>query len=560
MFVILALCAFLPHSSVGYKQPLNVLLIVLDDLRPELPGFNRTWLQTPNINSIAAQGTRFSRAYIQAPQCCPTRNSFLTGMRPDYTRVFTNGDLKGAPANATITYFRQAMPNGADIITLPQFFKKNNYYVTGAGKVFHPGEGIEDADAGEAAISYSDPYYFCLMGWNGAWVAPTNATKEKYPFAEGCVMSAECASCLEKAGTLNASAQFGNATSESDCDDDCYNDGNVATEIIRRMNKMNEAHKSCATQANPLYCNNGIAKPFFISYGNRNPHLPWFAPRKYFDAVRNATPTNERVAYHTSPPKNALLRGDPYDNFEFWLMNDLKPIKQMVDGFPEVPPYYHNKLRTGYWASLGYTDAQIGRVLDTLKSIGHAEDTIIALVGDHGYGLGELGNWGKYTLMEQGTRAALMISVPGQPNPGSVSNSLSEFVDIYPTLVDAALSLKAPDTVQGVSLLPNIMNSSAPGRPRAFSQYPAVHRVVDNNASIFGAAMRTEDYRYVCWSLYDFTRFRPTLTDCVGEELYSYENLQPDDVNHFDLVNLAEEDNYKNVKEQMLKELQEYWP
>lgn len=122
----------------------NVVLIMLDDMRPETPGFNRTWVPAPVLDSIAARGTRFARAYVQAPQCCPTRNSLLTGLRPDRTRVFTNGDLGSpdlvppAPQNATGQYFRTAMPNGSDTFTIASYFKSLGYFTWGAGKTFHP--------------------------------------------------------------------------------------------------------------------------------------------------------------------------------------------------------------------------------------------------------------------------------------------------------------------------------------------------------------------------------------------------------------------------------------
>ena len=153
----------LSKSTTAPPNRLNVLLIVLDDWRPEANAYGRPFVHTPHIDSIAAAGTTFTRAYVQAPQCCPTRNSFLTSRRPDHTRVFTNGDLKApAPAAARHTYFRQAMPGGDSVFTLPQWFKHHNYTTTGGGKVFHPGTGLGGGDAEENGISWStDDYYYC---------------------------------------------------------------------------------------------------------------------------------------------------------------------------------------------------------------------------------------------------------------------------------------------------------------------------------------------------------------------------------------------------------------
>lgn len=172
-----------------------------------------------------------------------------------------------------------------------------------------------------------------------------------------------------------------------------------------------------------------------------------------------------------------------------------------LQGFPEVPTAYHSHLRLGYWSAIAFTDRQIGLVVDALKDTGEYDQTVFAVVGDHGYGLGELGSWGKYTLLEQGTRAYMTIAVPGQKNPGSVCTDLVEFVDLFPTLAEAA-GLPPPPNVDGVSLLPLLMATEhSKGslayvkKERVFSQYPAVHRVVNSSAVVMGAAMRTPRYR-----------------------------------------------------------------
>jgi iduronate 2-sulfatase len=234
-----------------------------------------------------------------------------------------------------------------------------------------------------------------------------------------------------------------------------------------------------------------------------------------------------------------------------------------------------------------------------LDAIGEADNTIIAVVGDHGYGLGELGSWGKYTLLEQGTRALMMIAVPTVPGRAAVKQQhapgLVEFVDLFPTLADAA-GLLLPAGVDGVSLMPIITGQTQTVKQRAFSQYPAIHRPVGNNATIMGAAMRTSargtgtamsasagtasaplpplpasalvvpapdniagGWRIVAWCAYDFTHFRPIFDDCVGYELYSYAGVGPDDVEAFDLVNLAEDPAHAAVKASLLSEMEEHW-
>ena len=184
---------------------------------------------------------------------------------------------------------------------------------------------------------------------------------------------------------------------------------------------------------------------------------------------------------------------------------------------------WHYELRRGYWSALAFTDAQIGRVLSALETSGHKNSTIVAVVGDHGYGLGELGSWGKYTLLEQGTRAPMIISKPGQQAPGHTSAALVEFVDLMSTLADLA-GLPPPPGVDGISLAKLLDNPTAGvGKGRAFSQYPSVHRVADNDALVMGTAIRVDRYRYVAWCRYNFTLWRPDFDACVGHELYAYE-------------------------------------
>eukprot|EP00041_Stephanoeca_diplocostata_P023910 m.596601 g.596601 ORF g.596601 m.596601 type:complete len:594 (+) comp22413_c0_seq2:194-1975(+) len=565
-------------SDGGSTPSRNVVLIMLDDMRPETPGFNRSWVPAPVLDSIAARGTRFARAYVQAPQCCPTRNSLLTGLRPDRTRVFTNGDLSSpdlvpaAPKNATGLYFRTAMPNGTATYTLASYFKSHGYFTWGAGKTFHPGTGLSDADAGEASYSFSEKYYFCLMDWSARWMAPTNATMRKFNMSQGCKMSPECEACLIKAGTMtpSPSQRFGNSTAYADCPDACYVDNNVAAFVAKRIRTRASQKKKAQPDVESSSSSDAIgvspSAPWLLMLGMRNPHLPWFTPFSDMEAVRARIPPSEQISPHTSPPQDALLSGDPYDNFEFWLMQDLLPIRTNTSGFPEVPTSYHSHLRLGYWSAIAYTDRQIGLVVDALIDTGEYDQTVFAVVGDHGYGLGELGSWGKYTLLEQGTRAYMTIAVPGQNNPGSVCTDLVEFVDLFPTLAEAA-GLPPPPNVDGVSLLPLIMaedNSPLSSgqtyskKDRVFSQYPAVHRVVNSSAIVMGAAMRTHLYRLVAWCFYDFGAFTPNFDNCTGFEVYGYKGIDANDVNNFDLTNLASTN--ATLVATLLSEMKTYWP
>ena len=262
------------------------------------------------------------------------------------------------------------------------------------GKTFHPGTGLA-GDAGENVLSWSEDYYYCLMGWTAKWTSPRcpkpgngsscggavpPAQNWSKPSVRGCKMTASCAACLQAAGTL-VDTQFGNAWSKAaECEDSCFADGDVANELVRQL-------RAKATS--------GDTTPWFLAMGNRNPHLPWYAPSKYFDQVDAAAPSSVHIATHPHQPTHALASGDPYDIFEFKLMNDLRDVIYNNSGFPEVPTELHYGLRRGYWAAIAHSDAQVGKVLDAVREIGAEDNTIVAVTGDHGYGLGELGSWGK---------------------------------------------------------------------------------------------------------------------------------------------------------------------
>eukprot|EP00037_Helgoeca_nana_P024964 m.268329 g.268329 ORF g.268329 m.268329 type:complete len:572 (+) comp26805_c0_seq1:138-1853(+) len=523
----------------------DVLFITLDDFRPELPVYGREWLHTPGLTSIADRGTTFLRAYVQAPQCCPTRNSFLTGRRPDNTRVFTNGELtkSGVPTNMTSVYFRDALLKQ---ITIPEAFKQAGYYVTGGGKVFHPGNGMAPGDAGESLISYTDPYFFCLMGWNAQW---TSGPTPLPPNRTGCVMSTACRTCLAEEGTL-INATFGKSYHVSHCPDDCFVDSAVAEDVARRI----RAHSAKESESD------GPRQPMFTSLGMRNPHLPWFVPQKYFDFVDAHIPASDREAKQWTPPTGALASGDPYDNFEFWLMTDLDPIQQNVSGFPEVPTSMHFTLRKAYWAALMFTDTQIVKVLQALEDTGTLDSTIIVVVGDHGYGLSELGAWGKYTLLEQGTRAPMLIAVPGLPQGQTVSIPV-EFVDVAPTLFAVAGLSTMPD-LDGKSLFGLLQdNSTAVDHEDwvALSQYPAVHRVRESDPFVMGASMRTLAIRFTAWCTYDYVQFVPDFDRCRAFELYNYTGICANCVDDFDLINLAAEPANAELVQQLLLRLRRAW-
>ena len=221
-------------------------------------------------------------------------------------------------------------------------------------------------------------------------------------------------------------------------------------------------------------------EPFFLAVGFAKPHLPFVAPKKYWDMY---DPTKIKLApnpYH------------PEDSPEYALTNsgELRNYRGMPDTGP-IPDDIARKLKHGYYAAASYTDAQIGKLLDELDTLGLRKNTVIVLWGDHGWKLGEHGEWAKHSNVENDTNAPLLLSAPGMKAAGKSSNALVEFVDVFPTLAELA-GLPLPAHLEGVSMKPLLDDPNKKWKSAAFSQYPRGQKVM-------GYSMRTERYRFTVW-------------------------------------------------------------
>ena len=405
------------------KKP-NVLFIAVDDLRPEINASGSKLIKTPNLDRIAARGTTFDRAYCQQAVCSPSRSSLMTGRRPDATRVW---DLE--------THFRKALP---DAITVAQHFKNHGYYSQSMGKIFHG--GFDDAP------SWSEPSQY------------PKATP--YASPEALKMIADPAN-IDKKGRAR-----GPAVESADVPDDTFIDGKVARLAVATLAKLKQKEQ-----------------PFFLAVGMAKPHLPFVAPKKYWDLYN---PNDIYVpAYQKLPAGAPEFVG--HNNSELKSYADIPN-----DGAIDDATARH--LRHGYYAAISYMDAQVGLILDALEKEGLVENTIIVLWGDHGWQLGEHGLWHKHTNFEIAARAPLLISMPGQKAAGRKSASLAEFIDIYPTLADAC-GLPKPKDIDGVSLRPILDDADAKVRPVAISQYPRS----DAGKSLMGYSIRDDRWRLVLW-------------------------------------------------------------
>ena len=287
-------------------------------------------------------------------------------------------------------------------------------------------------------------------------------------------------------------------------------------------------------------------KPFFLSVGYYRPHLPFNAPKKYWDLYnRNEIPLAENQFIPEGSPAylvhgEAELRG--YSD-----CNDLP--------LPNDEPWNEDRQREikhGYYASVSYTDAQIGRLISELERLGLAENTSIVLWGDHGWKLGEHNGWCKQTNYEIDTRVPLMISGHGVPAKGKKSNALTEFVDLYPTLCEMA-GLPIPAYLQGTSLVPLLENPDLEWKTAAFSQFllGRYGRTETVKGEQMGYAIRTDQYRYVEW--YVWNREEKTAGAFICNELFDHSTDPQEN------INLAGAPQYKETVELLSQQLKKGW-
>ena len=432
-------------NSEGAEKP-NILLICVDDLKPLIGAYGDKLAKTPNLDKLARQGVLFERAYCNQAVCSPSRNALLTSLRPQTLGIYDLG-----------TNFRKSRP---DAITFPEFFKSNGYRTEAMGKIFHVGHGNHEDDR-----SWSVPHFKAnSIGY---------ALKENQaPTREGALFE------NKKPADLPRGAAFENA----DVPDNAYGDGKIADEAVRRLQ----------------LAKNNTGQPFFMAVGFLKPHLPFCAPKKYWDLHdRNAI---ELPTVKTAP------EGAP--EFAPQYGGELRQYKNI----PQKGPLDDDLTRTlihGYYASTSYMDAQLGRVMQALEENGLSRNTIVVLWGDHGWHLGDHGMWCKHTNYQQATRIPVIISKPGV-NPGKRTQAFLESVDIFPTIATLA-GLKPPSGLDGINQAAVVENPETAIRTSVTHVYP-------RGGGMLGRAIRTDRYRMVEWKKFGSDRQSAVF------ELYDYQS------------------------------------
>jgi len=455
-------------NATAHAAQQNVLMIIIDDLLPRLGCYGDDTVIAPNIDKLAEESTLFERAYCQYPICNASRASLLSGMRPDTTRIYGNNQ----PVHEEL----------ADVQVLNRYFKDQGFFTVGIGKVYHASTGPADG--------WSKPYF--KTKWLD-YVAPENRAIADVFFDR------------KKSRGLPPSIEA------EDVPDNAYCDGKAAEEALKDIAYAAE-----------------LDQPFFIIAGFRHPHLPWCAPKKYWDLYdRDALTLADNPYFPIGAPDIAIKKD----------VGELGGYEDIPRKHPLSEAEQRQSLH-GYLACVSYADAQVGKLIAALKKHGLYDDTIIVLWGDHGYQLGDHKTWAKGVNWESSDRAPLLIRAPKLDAAHQRVHALVEFVDVYPTLCEL-VGLPVPAHCDGRSLLPFLKDPNHPSNLPAFSQL--------KKGKVMGRSMRTDRYRFTIWEV-DQTRA------IKGLELY---DLQEDPEGNRNLAYLPE---YAERVKQFQQMHRKRWP
>lgn len=420
-------------------QKPNILLIISDDLNTRIGPYMDTDKHTPNLDQLAREGVRFTKAYCQYPICGPSRASLMSGLYPETNGVLGNNDQPGS--------YKKETPALANHPSMTGFFRENGYYTARVSKIFHMGVpgGIERGDPGGDEPDSWD-YAYNVLG-------PETLSPGK----------------LELLSPKNL--HYGS---------------NFARMILPDELAYTQADYLAASQAIAILENragkvpeHGTNKqrikkdaPFFLAVGFVRPHVPLIAPENCFEPYPEDEVQLPPVIVGDNVPEEALRR----QNDKIWGMNEIQK-RQTI---------------SAYMASVHFMDQQVGRIIDALDRLEIREETIVIFISDHGYNLGEHDSWSKVSLWEGSVRVPMIISAPGyEKNFGTSCKAITELIDLYPTLTElCGLSDEKPEILQGKSLVNYLEKSEAID--------PEAHAYTITYGGK-GASLTTDRWRYSRW-------------------------------------------------------------
>lgn len=452
----LYLCLFGWLSGALEAEPikLNVVFIAVDDLRPQLGCYGDSWMKTPNIDRLAASACVFKRHYVQVATCGASRRALLTGLRPALEGDYGNGPFR---SNKESLASRTAE-------SFPHLFRQQGYTTMAVGKISHSNvSSLQDLPRSWTGVRELERLWGPRHNFVNAYAQ------------------------VERPASIPPARNKGYAFESPDVGDKGYPDGWIAEHAVQLLNELKD-------------------EPFLLAVGFMKPHLPFNAPKKYWDLYDPATfPPIE------NPAKPSGIEVGMSLNASFELLGQY----DVPDGGLDDPAYVR-QLRHGYSAAISYVDAQIGKVLDELDRLGLRDNTIVVLWGDHGWHLGELGSWGKHTAFEYALRSPLMIRVPGMSYPEGFTEAIVESVDIYPTLAEL-FGLPVSESLEGDSFVNVLKSPDAVGSEEAFGYHrPWAYEDNPYESGPWAKTVRTDRYRFTRWTT------GIDSGDVVQDELYDH--------------------------------------
>ncbi len=405
-FCLLAVSVVLVSNVRAELDRPNVLLICVDDLRPELNCFGVDYIKSPNIDALAEAGRLFKRHYVQAPTCGASRFTLLTGQ------------YGGGGNDALFQRAKQIEkdPKSVDP-SMPAFFRDNGYTTVSVGKVSHHPGGRGGPDWDDESIPEMPLSWDRHLLPAGDWQHPRGSM---HGLAHG---------------EIRKDARDMDVFQAVEGSDEIYPDGLIVNEALEQMDDLASDE----------------AKPFFLAVGIIRPHLPFGAPARYLDQYKDvALPP---VPHPSKPEWKTTWHGSgEFMKYNRWGKD------------PNEDAEFSEEVRRNYAACVTYADEQVGRLMARLEEHGLRDNTVVVLWGDHGWHLGEHGIWGKHALFEESLRSPLIVSYPGIPDAGKETMAMVETIDVFPTLVDIA-GLDVPNYVDGRTLRPVLDDPNASGQP-----------------------------------------------------------------------------------------------
>ncbi|MHB0753760.1 sulfatase [Polaribacter sp. M15] len=385
-------------------QKPNVLLICVDDLRPELKSFGADYISSPNIDAFAAKGVAFQNHFVNAPSCGPSRYTLLTGQY-------------GPAGNNALFLRAKKIKNGKEETkqSMPEWFKAHGYRTVSVGKVsHHPG--------GRGGKNWNDSTKIEMPNAWDRYLMPVAEWQHPRGMMHGLAN-----------GEIRVTRGGMDVFQTVEGNDNIYPDGAIADEALKQLRELASNNE----------------KPYFLAVGIIKPHLPFGAPKTYYDRYEGVK--LPAINHPQKPEGKTTWHGSgEFMGYNRWGKNPNKDIA------------FADEVRRHYAACVSYADAQVGKVLAELKRTGADKNTIVVLWGDHGWHLGEHSVWGKHSLFEESLHSPLIIHYPGMEQSGSNTDAVVETLDLFPTLCDLT-GIEKPNYIQGESLKEILVNPNSNG-------------------------------------------------------------------------------------------------